>query len=102
MNLEKLIKDVSVDADIYFHDFEQINDVIVAKSHFFDLHFGPERVDVIFDYPVPGPKLKEYSLERLPFYLDYSEDKFYDMLVDILDDLQTKFIALEYRDEEEE
>lgn len=99
MNIEKLIKDISNDADIHFHSFDQVNDTIIAKSHFFDIHFGPNRVDVVFDYPVPGPKLLNYSIERLPFYLDYNEEKFYDILIEVLDDLQTKFIALEYKDE---
>lgn len=102
MNLEKLIKDVSTDADIFFYSFDQVNDTIIAKSHFFNIHFTPERVEVIFDYPVPGTKMKNFSLERLPFFLDYSEEKFYDTLIEVLDDLETKFVALEYKEEEED
>jgi hypothetical protein len=101
MNIEQLIKNVSNDTNVYFHTFEQDNDTIIAKSHFLNFHFGPERVDIVLDYTLPGPRLTQYSTERLPIYFDYNEENFYNKLIESIYDIQDKLIALEYRDEEE-
>lgn len=99
MNKLELIKNITNDTSVHFHSFEQHNDILVAKSHFFNLHFGPERVDIVFDYTTPGPKLQSYSVERLPIYLDYNQELFYDILVETIDDLYRKFLGLEFKDE---
>lgn len=102
MNIEELIKNVSIDTDIYFHEFEQHNDVIVAKSHFFDFYFGPTYVEVIDRYVLPGPIYNEYIKEVLPFRIDYIVDNYYNILVDTMNEIHSNCIGAEYRDEEEE
>jgi len=102
MSIDKLINKLTSDTDIHFHKFEQDNDVIVAKSHFFDLRFGPTYVEVVEDYTLPGPILKNLLMENLPFTIDYIVDNYYDILVEFLDELQQKCIGAEYHDEEEE
>jgi hypothetical protein len=100
MNISKLITDLSTDTNVHFYSFEQNVDTIIAKSHFLDFHFGPERVDILLDYPIPGPLMQKFVVERLPIFLDYNTENFYNMLVEVTDDIVEKLIALEYKEEE--
>jgi len=100
MSIDELVNKIASDTGIYFYTFEQDNDVIVAKSHFFDLRFGPTYVEVVEDYTLPGPILKNLLMENLPFTIDYIVDNYYDILVEFLDELHTKCIGAEINDEE--
>lgn len=100
-NIGDTINNISSDTDIYFHTFTQEDDIIIAKSHFFDLRFGPTYIEVVEDYTLPGPILKNLLLENLPFRIDYIVDNYYSILVEFLDELQSKCIGAEYRDEED-
>ncbi len=102
MNIEKLIKDISTDTTVFFHTFDQVDDVIIAKSHFLDFHFGPTCVAIALDYTLPGPKVTEYSKKHLPILFDYNEENFYDRLVDSVVEIETKLIGAEYQDENRE
>lgn len=101
MSIDELVNKIANDTDIYFHEFVQQDDIIVAKSHFFDLRFGPTYIEVVEDYPIPGTILKNLFLENLPFRIDYIVDNYYDILVEFLDELHSKCIGAEYHDEEE-
>lgn len=102
MLIEDLIKNVSKDTDIYFHEFEQHDDVIVAKSHFFDFYFAPTYVEVVDSYVLPGPKHSEYIKEVLPFRIEYIVDDYYNILVDTMSEIYENCIGAEYKDELEE
>ena len=101
MNIERILKEIADDTGIHFHSFEQDSDIIIAKSHFFDFHFGPTSVDVISNYTLPGPRLKDYLETMLPFGIDYIVDNYYDILVEAMNEIHQKCIVCEYRDEEE-
>jgi hypothetical protein len=102
MNIEKLIKDISTDTTVFFHTFEQVDDVIIAKSHFLDFHFGPTSVAIALDYILPGPKVIEYSNMHLPILFDYNEENFYDRLIDSVVEIKKNLNAAEYQDENRE
>lgn len=100
MSIDELINKIASDTDINFHEFVQDNDTIIAKSHFFDLRFGPTYIEVTEDYTLPGPILKNLLTESLPFRIDYIVDNYYIILVEFLDELYSKCIGAEYHDEE--
>jgi hypothetical protein len=101
MSIDQLINKIASDTDIHFHDFVQDNDTIIAKSHFFDIHFGPTYIEVTQDYPLPGNNLKNLFLENLPFRIDYIVDNYYIILVEFLDELYSKCIGAEQNDEDD-
>lgn len=100
MNIEKLINELSDDTGIYFHEFTQDNDNIIAKSHFFKITFGPTYVEIINDHILPGPILEKLMKEKLPFRIDYIVDNYYDILTAYLDELQSMCLGADYHDEE--
>ena len=102
MNIEQTLENLTKDTDIYFHDTVTDKHTTVAKSHFFDLHFGPTYVEVVNSYTLPGPKLKGYLVEVLPFRIDYIVDNCYTILVETLSEIQQNCIGAEYKDEFEE
>lgn len=102
MSYKILLNQISRDTGIEFHDFIDNNEMfITAKSHFFDFNFGPTYVEVVDRYTLPGPKLKKYMNEVLPFRIDYIVDNYYDILVEEMTKIQRDCIVCELRDEEE-
>ena len=102
MNRETFFNNLSDDTGVFFYTFDQDNDVIIAKSHFFDLRLGPTYIELVDSYVLPGPILKNYLQEKLPFRIDFIVENYYDILVDTIDEIHDNSIAAEYRDEEEE
>jgi len=102
MNIDELVNQISNDTAIDFHSFEQDKDVIIAKSHFFDFRFYPTYLEIVDSYVLPGPILKNYLQEKLPFRIDFVVDNYYDILVNTIDEIHDNCINAEYRDEEEE
>ena len=102
MKIDELARQLSIDANIFFHKFEQQNDVIIAKSHFFDIHFGPTYIEVVDSYNLPGPRLETYMKQVLPFRIDYVVDNYYNILLNTLVEIHEYCVACEYRDEREE
>lgn len=99
MNIEEFVNKLADDTGIYFYKFEQENDIIVAKSHFFDFRFYPTYLEVTDSSVLPGPNLKNYLQEKLPFRIDYIVDNYYDILVDELDNIHHCCIGAEHQDE---
>lgn len=99
MNIEQLIDQISNDTGIYFYKFEQDKDVIVAKSHFFDFRFGPTYLEIVDSSVLPGPNLKNYLQEVLPFRIDFIVDNYYDIVVDEMNNIHHCCIGAEHQDE---
>jgi hypothetical protein len=102
MNIEKTLNQIAEDTGIHFHSFEQDNDVIIAKSHFFDFRFGPTNLEIINSHILPGPRLKNYLEGVLPFTIDYIVDNYYDILVEVMTEIYENCVTLEIRDNDDE
>ncbi len=99
MNIEQFVNKLANDTGIFFHSFTQDDEVIVAKSHFFDFYFHPTYLEIKDSYNTPGIKLKKYLEENLPFSIDFSVDNYYDIVVDTLIEIRDNCIGCEYQDE---
>lgn len=99
MNITELVNNITNDTNVHFVSFEQDKDKFIAKSHFFDLHILPTYLEITDSYNLPGPTLKKYLQEKLPFRIDFIVDNYYIILVETIDELYRHCLALEYKDE---
>lgn len=98
----KVIEKLSDDVGLYFHDINVTDNNLVADSHFLRFEFGPNHVTVSDRYTLPGPDLKKYLLENLPYKLEYTNQHFVEVLIDDIDNIHSNLIALEILEEERE
>lgn len=100
-NKIKIIEKLSDEIGINFHSFENLDENnLVAKSHFFDIIFGPNHATVVDSYVLPGPDMREYILENLPYQLEYTRQNFTECFVNDVEMLYNNLYVLEIREEE--
>jgi hypothetical protein len=95
MTTDKIINKLASDADIFFYTFQQDDDTIIAKSHFFDFYFGTDSVKIVDSYVLPGYLLLPYLKSNLPIQFDYTLDNFYDVMLEYVIELQDTCIRYE-------
>lgn len=102
MNKLYLLEQIQTYTDVNFTSFEQHGNVLIAHTHFFDIHLGTEDIKICNTYTFPGPRLKKYLEESLPTTIKYDFFEFYSVLLDTVDEIYDKCIVCEIRDNDEE
>ena len=98
----KIVEKLSDELGLYFHDIDVTTETVIADSHFLKFIFGPNHVLVTDSYVLPGIEMKKFIMEYLPYKLEYTVDKFTDILLEEIDVLHSRLVAMEILEEETE
>lgn len=98
MNKLFLLEQIEKNTDVYITSFSQQDNILVAKSHFFDLHFDDYSMKIVDSYTLPDEMLKKYLDETLPLEIKYDFFDFYVVMLDTINEIENKCEILELRD----
>lgn len=96
----KIIEKLSEELSIYFHDVDVTTENVTVDSHFLKFVFDKDHVLVTDSYVLPGTDMKDFINEYLPYKLEYATENFTEVLLEEIDVLHSKLIALEILEEE--
>jgi len=99
MNKVKLLEQIAIECNIHFNDFETINDVLIAKSHFLQFELYDDKIVVSDKTVLPGHLMKPVIDEYLPFTIRYTDTNFTEVLLETVEEVNDKLFYAEYSEE---
>jgi len=102
MNKVKLLEQIAESCNIYIHDYETENDILIADSHFLKFELHDDKIVVSDSSVIPGHLMKPVIDEYLPFTIRYTDTNFTKVLLDTVEEVHDKLFYAEYREEHDE